>query len=63
LLKRWYYRSHKTGEIFFADMTGELPMRRIVRGVGRVWRGEKEPSAAQAAEQPASTQVSSEDGV
>jgi len=44
ILKRWYYRSHKTGEIFFADREdGLLPMRRIVRGVGRVWRGEKEP--------------------
>jgi len=44
MLKRWYYRSHKTGEIFFADQKGELPWRRIVRGVGRVHRGEKEPA-------------------
>jgi hypothetical protein len=42
MLKRWYYRSHKVGEIFFANEQGELPMRRIVRGVGRVYRGEKE---------------------
>ncbi len=48
ILKRWYYRSHKTGEIFFADRQGELPMRRIVRGAGRVWRGEKEPPAEEA---------------
>jgi excinuclease ABC subunit C len=41
ILKRWYYRSHKVGEIFFASQEGELPMRRIVRGVGRVYRGEK----------------------
>jgi hypothetical protein len=41
LLKRWYYRSSRTGEIFFADYTGELPMRRIVRGISRVLRGEK----------------------
>ena len=43
LLKRWYYRSHKIGEIFFADDKGELPLRRIVRAVGRVARGGKEP--------------------
>jgi excinuclease UvrABC nuclease subunit len=41
LLKRWYYRSRKTGELFLADERGELPLRRIVRGVGRVLRGEK----------------------
>jgi excinuclease ABC subunit C len=51
ILKRWYYRSHKTGEIFFAGKDGELPMRRIVRGVGRVWRGEKEPAVDQELEQ------------
>jgi excinuclease ABC subunit C len=45
LLKRWYYRTHKTGEIFFAEREGELPMRRIVRGVSRVWRGEKQPAS------------------
>jgi len=41
LLKRWYYRSSRTGEIFFADARGELPMRRIVRGISRVFRGER----------------------
>jgi excinuclease UvrABC nuclease subunit len=41
LLKRWYYRGNRTGEIFFADAKGELPMRRIVRGISRVFRGEK----------------------
>ena len=46
LLKRWYYRSSRTGEIFFADAKGELPMRRIVRGISRVFRGETpEPDA------------------
>jgi len=46
LLKRWYYRGSRLGEIFFADAKGELPMRRIVRGISRVFRGEKpeEPS-------------------
>jgi hypothetical protein len=39
--KRWYYRSSKIGEVFFADQKGELPWRRIVRGVSRVFRGEK----------------------
>lgn len=41
ILRRWYYRSRKTGEIFLADERGELPLRRIVRGVGRVLKGEK----------------------
>ncbi len=41
LLKRWYYRSSRTGEIFFASYTRDLPMRRVVRGISRVFRGEK----------------------
>ena len=46
LLKRWYYRSRRTGEIFFADEKGALPMRRVVRGIARVYRGENsEPDA------------------
>jgi excinuclease ABC subunit C len=42
LIKRWFYRGTRTGEIFFADAKGDLPMRRIVRGISRVFRGEKE---------------------
>lgn len=42
ILKRWYYRTHKIGEIFFANDKGELPLRRIARGATRVYRGEKE---------------------
>ena len=41
ILRRWYYRGTRTGEIFFADPKGELPMRRVVRGISRVLRGEK----------------------
>ena len=41
ILKRWYYRGSRGGEIFFADAKGELPMRRVVRGISRVFRGEK----------------------
>ncbi len=40
LLKRWYYRTIKVGELFLAE-NGELPIRRVVRGVSRVFRGEK----------------------
>ncbi len=40
ILKRWCYRGSRAGEIFFADAKGELPMRRLVRGIGRVYRGE-----------------------
>jgi len=41
LLKRWYYRTMKVGELFLTDKAGELPMRRVVRGVSRVFKGEK----------------------
>jgi excinuclease UvrABC nuclease subunit len=41
LLKRWYYRGTRVGEIFFPDAKGVLPMRRLVRGISRVFRGEK----------------------
>jgi excinuclease ABC subunit C len=41
ILKRWYYRGSRMGEIFFADEKGTLPLRRIVRGISRVYRGEK----------------------
>jgi len=40
ILKRWCYRGTRAGEIFFADAKGEVPMRRLVRGIGRVYRGE-----------------------
>jgi excinuclease UvrABC nuclease subunit len=55
ILKRWYFRSHKTGEVFFANQEGELPMRRIVRGVTRVYRGEKEPAGPPVEIPPASS--------
>ncbi|MCI0351232.1 MAG: hypothetical protein L0Z53_17550 [Acidobacteriales bacterium] len=43
ILKRWFYRGRRVGEIFLVDEKGELPLRRIVRGIGRVYRGETEP--------------------
>ncbi|MGH9545724.1 MAG: excinuclease ABC subunit C [Terriglobales bacterium] len=46
LLKRWFYRSTRSGEIFFADVKGGLPLRRLVRGIARVYRGEKPEAAA-----------------
>jgi len=46
ILKRWCYRGTRTGEIFFADAKGELPMRRLVRGIGRVYRGEAPETVA-----------------
>jgi excinuclease UvrABC nuclease subunit len=42
ILKRWYYRTHKAGEIVLAKADGELPMRKIMNAVNRVSRGEKE---------------------
>jgi len=49
ILKRWFYRTNKVGEIFFEDEQvaqtappgAGLPMRRVVRAVGRVLKGEK----------------------
>jgi excinuclease ABC subunit C len=40
ILKRWGYRGSRVGEIFFADAKNGLPMRRLVRGIGRVYKGE-----------------------
>ena len=40
ILKRWFYRGTRAGEIFFADEKRDLPMRRIVRGISRVYKGE-----------------------
>ena len=40
ILKRWYYRSNRLGEIFFADSKASWPLRRMVRGIGRVYKGE-----------------------
>ncbi len=45
LFKRWYYRSRRVGEVFFADDRGVLPLRRLVRGISRVYRGEPETTA------------------
>jgi excinuclease ABC subunit C len=52
LLKRWYYRSSHVGEIFFADENGELPMRKLVRGIARVFRGEKPEPESMASQPP-----------
>src|SRR5262249_6351556 len=48
ILKRWYYRTHKTGEIVMANAEGELSTRKIANAVGRIHRGEKSgPSQSQ----------------
>lgn len=54
MLKRWYYRSNRTGEIFIADFKGSWPLRRIVRGIGRVYKGEdsQTPNALSVTETP-----------
>jgi excinuclease ABC subunit C len=58
ILRRWCYRGSRKGEIFFADTKGELPMRRIVRGIGRVYKGEA-PEPAPAASAPVAPHESS----
>jgi excinuclease UvrABC nuclease subunit len=50
LLKRWFYRSTKKGEVFISH-TDELPLRRIVRGISRVARGESSVPPAVAGEE------------
>ena len=50
LFRRWYYRTNRKGEVFITH-AGELPMRRIVRGISRVFAGE---SAEEKGEQPIS---------
>ncbi len=49
LLRRWFYRGSRMGEIFFNDEHGILPMRRLVRGISRVYRGEKPEKAGEMA--------------
>jgi excinuclease ABC subunit C len=51
ILKRWYFRGTRKGEIFMADASGVLPLRRIVRGISRVYRNE--PAEAEAPQTPA----------
>ena len=46
LLKRWFFRSARMGELFLTDEKDDLPMRRLVRGVSRVFRGEKESESS-----------------
>jgi excinuclease ABC subunit C len=41
ILKRWYYRSHKVGEIVLANPDGEISARRIANAISRVSRGDK----------------------
>jgi len=52
ILKRWYYRSSRVGEMFFADEKGGLPLRRIVRAVSRVYKGERPDAEAVHGAQP-----------
>ncbi len=45
LLRRWYYRPEKqrAGEVFFPNVNGEWPIRRILRGAARMALGEPAP--------------------
>jgi excinuclease ABC subunit C len=36
ILKRWYYRSNRAGEMFFRDAKGNWPVRRILRAALRM---------------------------
>jgi excinuclease UvrABC nuclease subunit len=41
ILKRWYYRSHKVGELVLAKSDGGWPLRRVANAVMRIAKGEK----------------------
>jgi hypothetical protein len=45
ILKRWYYRSHRAGEIVLANDEGELSARRIANAIARISKPEKKPEA------------------
>jgi excinuclease ABC subunit C len=45
ILKRWYYRSHKVGEIIVAGADGAFSARRIANAAGRVSGGKQSPNA------------------
>jgi excinuclease ABC subunit C len=47
LLKRWYYRGSRVGEIFFCQK-GEWPWRRMLNGVSRVYVGAHKNTNTQA---------------
>lgn len=51
VLARWYYRSSakRTGEIFFREEDGKFPLARVLRGISRVFCGQKEPLREEAA--------------
>jgi len=53
ILKRWYYRSHKVGEMVVAAPGSGISARKIANAAGRVYRGES-GSAAIASEEPSS---------
>jgi excinuclease ABC subunit C len=47
ILKRWYYRTHKMGEIVLANEHGELSARRIANAIKRISGIEKTSEAAE----------------
>lgn len=48
LVKRWYYRSHKVGEIVFRNDDGSWPLRKLQNALNRV----REPRRHGASEEP-----------
>ncbi len=53
LLARWYYRppARRVGEIFFREDAGGFPLSRVLRGISRVFCGQKEVETAATSEQ------------
>jgi hypothetical protein len=42
ILKRWYYRSHKVGEMVLAKADGGWPVRKLVNAIMRAGKGERQ---------------------
>jgi excinuclease UvrABC nuclease subunit len=61
ILKRWYYRTHKVGEIVVANAEGDLSARKIANAAGRIRRGEKGTLTAHGQEDAPRAQPSSHD--
>src|SRR5260370_279335 len=60
LFRRWSYGSRRIGEVFFADDRGVLLLRRLVRGISRVYRGEHPETTAIEPPHPQGEQVINE---
>ena len=55
MLKRWYYRSNRVGEIFFRDAKAGWTLRRILNAATRAGRPSDSLGTSQETAQPAAS--------